>query len=73
MTRKLPKLPRLRSTAAPALASVPQLAAVLAVAPPLAELAVRPIRNVDYSAHYYQAVHGADHLRLAGAFWGYDP
>jgi len=36
-------------------------------------LCSRPISNGDYSAHYYQAVHAAGHLRESGSLWGYDP
>jgi len=36
-------------------------------------LASRPILNGDYAAHYYAAVHAADHFRNRGALWGYDP
>ena len=36
-------------------------------------LCSRPIANGDYGAHYYQAVHAAEHLRESGSLWGYDP
>jgi hypothetical protein len=38
-----------------------------------AEIADKPIRNIDHAPHFYAALHAADHLRTCGALWGYDP
>jgi len=37
------------------------------------ELAQKPIRNTDYTPHYYAARHAAEHVRNTGVYWGYDP
>jgi len=38
-----------------------------------AEIGEKPIRNIDHAPHYYAALHAREHLRRAGALWGYDP
>src|SRR2546423_7575194 len=38
-----------------------------------AEIAARPIRNIDHAPHFYSALHAADHLHNTGTLWGYDP
>ncbi|MGH7898971.1 MAG: hypothetical protein ACREQQ_13530, partial [Candidatus Binatia bacterium] len=40
---------------------------------PRSEPWLRPIRNVDYTSHFYSANHFATHVRNNLAFWGYDP
>ncbi|MGH7898047.1 MAG: hypothetical protein ACREQQ_08840, partial [Candidatus Binatia bacterium] len=37
------------------------------------DLASSPIANDDSTGHFYSALHTLEHLRRAGAFWGYDP
>ena len=36
-------------------------------------LSTVPIRSLDYAAHFYNALHAADHLRSSARLWGYDP
>ena len=38
-----------------------------------ARLLAAPIRSLDYAAHFYNALHTAEHLRSSGRPWGYDP
>jgi hypothetical protein len=50
-----------------------QLLLVIGLLADPATLVREPIRNLDYAAHFYNAVRAGDHLRSSGRLWGYDP